>query len=40
VTQAGDTAESYAKEWENLECLKLLQEATQAGYIFFIVVIR
>lgn len=25
--KAGDTAEAYAKEWDNEECLRVLQEA-------------
>jgi len=27
LDNSGDTAESYAKEWENVECLTILQEA-------------
>ena len=27
LDNSGDTAESYAKEWENMECLKILTEA-------------
>ena len=26
--KSGDTAETYAEEWQNVECLKILQEAT------------
>jgi len=28
VDKSGDTAETYAEEWENVECLKILREAT------------
>ena len=30
--KSGDTPESYAAEWENVECVRILQEATAAKH--------